>query len=173
MYFIKINMKALLTLFLMMISPAFSVAHNYYDLTGRAPDLLGAVAFRESLFHTDTLNLLSDEKYVVSLMQLYSQSFNALSVCGIHKKMLKHVPCMNSYTQDYYLVKFIRSDKNIWRNVDAYKADRKKNSKQKQRRYKNEIYVMYKVLTISNSLLIIMTHHLAYPHSLLLNTSKL
>lgn len=142
-------MRVLLALFLIIISPTQSVARDCYDLAGRDyhidPDLLRAVAFRESSFRTDALNRVSDEKYAVGLMQIHSQNFRELRMYGIHEEMLKHDACMNIYTGAYYLAKFIRLEKDIWRGVGAYSAGRKKSPEQerKRQRYANEIYAIY------------------------------
>lgn len=142
-------MRVQLALFLIIISPTLSVARDCYDLAGRDyhidPDLLRAVAFRESSFRTDALNRVSDEKYAVGLMQIHSQNFRELRMYGIHEEMLKHDACMNIYTGAYYLAKFIRLEKDIWRGVGAYNAGRKKSPEQerKRQRYANEIYAIY------------------------------
>jgi len=66
----------------MLLSPAVMAA-DCFDMAGQAyridPDLLRATAFRESSFNPRALNVVSDTKYAVGLMQIHSQHFAKLA----------------------------------------------------------------------------------------------
>ena len=94
--------------------------------SGIDPDLLRAIAFRESALRHDVINRQSPERYAVGLIQIHSQNFRELRQFGISPDKLISDPCLNIYPGTYYLAKFTALEKNIWRGVGAYNAGRKK-----------------------------------------------
>ncbi|HHR6038825.1 TPA: lytic transglycosylase domain-containing protein [Providencia alcalifaciens] len=104
----------------------FSFSIDCYDKAGNDyqidPDLLRAVAFRESSFQPNAINQASPTRYAIGLMQIHSQNFNELSQYGITENHLRQDPCMNIYTGAFYLAKFIRIQKDTWKGVGAYNA---------------------------------------------------
>lgn len=78
-------------------------------------------------------------------MQIHSQNFNELAQYCITENHLRKDPCMNIYTDAFYLAKFIRIQRDIWKGVGAYNAELKKSELQKQRRnqYALKVYHIY------------------------------
>ncbi|MEX9790784.1 transglycosylase SLT domain-containing protein [Providencia rettgeri] len=110
-----------------------------------APDLLLAVAFRQSSFQPNAINQASPTRYAIGLMQIHSQNFNELSQYGITENHLSQDPCMNIYTGAFYLAKFIRIQGDIWKGVGPYNAGLKKSVVQEKKRnqYALEVYHIY------------------------------
>lgn len=102
------------------------LASDCFDLAGLAyridPDLLRATAFRESSFNPRALNIVSDKKYAVGLMQIHSQHFPHLAKVGITPSALYHDPCLNIYTGAYYMAHAIKRLGYNWDAVGAYYA---------------------------------------------------
>lgn len=141
-------MKRIILAILFFLSWSVNAA-DCFDSAGKDsgidPDLLRAIAFRESAFRHDVINRQSSEQYAVGLMQIHSQNFRELSEFGINPDNLIKDPCLNIYTGTYYLAKFIALEKNIWRGVGAYNAGRKKSAEQEKKRlrYSREVYNIY------------------------------
>jgi soluble lytic murein transglycosylase-like protein len=140
-------------LLFLLIFPATSFGMDCFDRAGRDyhidPDLLRAIAFRESSHRDTALNVKSRQEYAVGRMQIHSQNFAHLSDFGITPQHLYTDGCLNIYTGAYYLaIAFKRWGVN-WDAVGAYNAGFKKNDKQdmKRRQYAqevNQIYIRYK-----------------------------
>ncbi|MEQ4672471.1 transglycosylase SLT domain-containing protein [Providencia manganoxydans] len=141
-------MRMFCILIALIFSP-FSFSFDCYDKAGKDyqidPDLLRAVAFRESSFQPNAINQASPTRYAIGLMQIHSQNFAELQQYGIHEIHLKKDPCMNIYTGAYYLAKFIRITGDIWKGVGAYNAglSSKKEQQLKRQKYANEVYSIY------------------------------
>ncbi len=118
-------MRMIFIIIALVFSP-FSFSIDCYDKAGNDyqidPDLLHAVAFRESSFQPNAINQASPTRYAIGLMQIHSQNFNELSQYGITENHLRQDPCMNIYTGAFYLTKFIRIQGDIWKGVGAYNA---------------------------------------------------
>lgn len=133
----------------LLIFPATAFSADCFDLAGRdykiEPDLLRAVAFRESSWSGSAMNVVSEESYAVGMMQIHSQNFSHLSAFGITPRHLYHDKCLNIYTGAYYLaLAFDRWGYN-WRAVGAYNAGFRDNPVQESRRkkYATEVYNIY------------------------------
>ncbi|MBC5792322.1 transglycosylase-like protein with SLT domain [Providencia alcalifaciens] len=141
-------MRIIFILIALFVSP-FSFSYDCYDKAGNDykidPDLLRAVAFRESSFNPNAINQASSTRYAIGLMQIHSQNFGELAQYGITENHLKQDPCMNIYTGAFYLAKFIRIQGDVWKGVGAYNAGLKKSIEQEQKRnqYALEIYHIY------------------------------
>lgn len=124
-------------------------ASDCFDAAGRDyridPDLLRAVAFRESSMNARAMNIVSQDKYAVGQMQIHSQNFSHLSQFGITPQTLYSDSCMNVYTGAYYLaIAFKRWGVN-WESVGAYNAGFSKKPEQNAKRlkYGKEIHQIY------------------------------
>ncbi|HHR5913990.1 TPA: transglycosylase SLT domain-containing protein [Providencia alcalifaciens] len=73
-----------------------------------ALNLLREVAFRKRSFQPNAINQASTTRYAFGLMQIHSQKFNELAQYFITENHLRKYPCMNIYTGEFYLTKFIR-----------------------------------------------------------------
>lgn len=141
-------MRIFCILIALVFSP-FSFSFDCYDKAGKDyqidPDLLRAVAFRESSFQPNAINQASPTRYAIGLMEIHSQNFNELAQYGITENHLRQDPCMNIYTGAFYLAKFIRIQGDIWKGVGAYNAGLKKSEVQEQKRnqYALEVYHIY------------------------------
>lgn len=141
-------MRMIFIIIALVFSP-FSFSIDCYDKAGNDyqidPDLLRAVAFRESSFQPNAINQTSPTRYAIGLMQIHSQNFNELAQYGITENHLRQDPCMNIYTGAFYLAKFIRIQKDTWKGVGAYNAGLKKSEVQEQKRnqYALEVYHIY------------------------------
>ncbi|MBL0612456.1 transglycosylase SLT domain-containing protein [Aeromonas jandaei] len=117
-------MKKLFTLMLF-LSQNVSAA-DCFDLAGQAyridPDLLRATSFRESSFNPRALNVVSEKKYAVGLMQIHSSNFSHLAQFGITPEGLYRDPCLNIYTGAYYMAHAIKRMGYNWEAVGAYYA---------------------------------------------------
>ncbi|OTA14391.1 putative transglycosylase [Xenorhabdus vietnamensis] len=111
-----------------------------YDMAGKDyhidPDLLRAISFRESSFKPDAINISNNERYAIGLMQIHLQNFNELNQYGITAHQLRSDPCLNIYTEAYYLTKFIKLTGNIWEGVGAYNAGTSQKPEQQKKRRK-------------------------------------
>ena len=67
-------------------------------LTVSTPICCGPL-FRESSFNPRALNVVSETKYAVGLMQIHSSNFSHLAQFGITPTVLYNDPCMNIYTR--------------------------------------------------------------------------
>ena len=121
----------------MLLSPAVMAA-DCFDMAGQAyridPDLLRATAFRESSFNPRALNVVSDTKYAVGLMQIHSQHFAKLAQFGITPMGLYNDPCLNIYTGAYYMAHAIKRIGYNWDAVGAYYAGFSTSAKQAEKR---------------------------------------
>ncbi|HEN3645034.1 transglycosylase SLT domain-containing protein [Yersinia enterocolitica] len=145
-------MKVSCLIFLLLFSVS-SFGSDCFDKAGRDyhidPDLLRAIAFRESSHRDTALNVKSQQEYAVGRMQIHSQNFSHLADFGITPQHLYTDGCLNIYTGTYYLaIAFKRWGVN-WDAVGAYNAGFKKDDKQdmKRRQYAqevNQIYMRYK-----------------------------
>jgi soluble lytic murein transglycosylase-like protein len=129
-------MKKLFTLMLL-LSQNVSAA-DCFDLAGQAyridPDLLRATSFRESSFNPRALNVVSETKYAVGLMQIHSSNFSHLARFGITPTVLYNDPCMNIYTGAYYMAIAIKRLGYNWEAVGAYYAGFSKSPEQAAKR---------------------------------------
>lgn len=129
-------MKKLFTLMLL-LSQNVSAA-DCFDLAGQAyridPDLLRATSFRESSFNPRALNVVSETKYAVGLMQIHSSNFSHLAQFGITPTVLYNDPCMNIYTGAYYMAIAIKRLGYNWEAVGAYYAGFSKSPEQSAKR---------------------------------------
>lgn len=133
-----------------------SYSQDCYDRAGRdyhiEPDLLRAVAFRESSWRDYALNIVSPKEYAVGKMQIHSQNFSHLAQFGITPQHLYADHCLNIYTGAYYLaIAFKRWGYN-WRSVGAYNAGFKDSARQEQRRlrYASEVQTIYRHIKSSS-----------------------
>ncbi|HHH1368290.1 TPA: transglycosylase SLT domain-containing protein [Yersinia enterocolitica] len=145
-------MKVFCLLFLFTFSTV-SISADCFDRAGRDyhidPDLLRAIAFRESSHRDNALNVTSQQKYAVGRMQIHSQNFAHLSGFGITPQHLYTDDCLNIYTGAYYLAIAFKRWGVTWDAVGAYNAGFKKDLAQdiKRRQYAqevNQIYINYK-----------------------------
>ena len=129
-------MKRLMPLLLLLSQNG--LASDCFDLAGRAyridPDLLRATSFRESSFNPRALNVVSEKKYAVGLMQIHSQNFPHLGKFGITPSALYHDPCLNIYTGAYYMAHAIKRLGYNWDAVGAYYAGFSKSPEQSEKR---------------------------------------
>jgi len=124
-------------------------AADCFDAAGRDyhidPDLLRAVAFRESSMNARAMNIVSQDKYAVGQMQIHSQNFPHLSQFGITPQKLYSDSCMNVYTGAYYLAIAFKRWGVSWESVGAYNAGFSKKPEQKAKRlkYGKEVHQIY------------------------------
>ncbi|WP_409372371.1 transglycosylase SLT domain-containing protein [Providencia alcalifaciens] len=75
-------MRMIFIIIALIFSP-FSFSFDCYDKAGNDykidPDLLRAVAFRESSFQPNAINQASTTRYAFGSMQIHSQNFNELA----------------------------------------------------------------------------------------------
>jgi len=114
------------------------------------PDLLRAVAFRESSWSGNAMNVVSEENYAVGMMQIHSQNFSHLSGYGIMPRHLYHDKCLNIYTGAYYLALAFNRWGYNWRAVGAYNTGFRDAVKQEARRmaYAREVYHIYQNIKV-------------------------
>ncbi|WP_368227774.1 transglycosylase SLT domain-containing protein [Aeromonas sp. R1-1] len=121
----------------MLLSPAVMAA-DCFDMAGQAyridPDLLRSLSFRESSFNPRALNVVSDTKYAVGLMQIHSSNFSHLAQFGITPTVLYNDPCMNIYTGAYYMAIAIKRLGYNWEAVGAFYAGFSKSPEQAAKR---------------------------------------
>ncbi|QLK63920.1 transglycosylase SLT domain-containing protein (plasmid) [Enterobacteriaceae bacterium Kacie_13] len=124
-------------------------AADCFDAAGRDyhidPDLLRAVAFRESSMNPHAMNIVSPEKYAVGNMQIHSQNFAHLSQFGITPQKLYSDSCMNIYTGAYYLAIAFKRWGIGWDSVGAYNAGFSLKAEQqvKRQKYAKEVHHIY------------------------------
>ncbi|MEX5793915.1 transglycosylase SLT domain-containing protein [Providencia hangzhouensis] len=144
-------MRMICILIALIFSP-FSFSFDCYDKAGKDyqidPDLLRAVAFRESSFQPNAINQASPTRYAIGLMQIHSQNFNELAQYGITENYLRKDPCMNIYTGAFYLAKFIRIQGDIWKGVGAYNAGLKKSEVQEKKEINTRLRSITFILTL-------------------------
>ncbi|MGK4357872.1 transglycosylase SLT domain-containing protein [Enterobacter cloacae] len=139
--------SVLLTGLLAITSPV--IAQDCFDMAGRdyhiEPDLLRAISFRESSWHPDAMNVISNQSYAVGMMQIHSQNFSHLAQYGITAANLFRDPCMNIYTGAYYLAIAFKRWGYSWRAVGAYNAGFSETEVQemKRQKYAEEIRAIY------------------------------
>ena len=138
--------------FLICISMLFSFTAHAQDCFDRAgkdyhidPDLLRAIAFRESSMNPHAMNIITPQKYAVGEMQIHSQNFPHLSQFGITPQKLYADGCMNIYTGAYYLALAFNRWGVSWDAVGAYYAGFAKTPVQaaKRNKYAGEIHGIY------------------------------
>jgi len=141
-------MLRIVTVFCFMFTFAAN-ASDCFDAAGRDyhidPDLLRAVALRESSMNSHAMNIVSTDKYAVGKMQIHSQNFSHLSRFGITPQNLYSDECLNIYTGAYYLaIAFKRWGVN-WESVGAYNAgfSQKPEQKAKRLKYGKEVHQIY------------------------------
>lgn len=124
-------------------------AQDCFERAGRDyridPDLLRAIAFRESSMNSHAMNIFTPQKYAVGEMQIHSQNFPHLLKFGITPQKLYADGCMNIYTGAYYLaIAFKRWGVN-WESVGAYNAgfSQKPEQKAKRLKYGKEVHKIY------------------------------
>ncbi|POT57849.1 lytic transglycosylase [Citrobacter amalonaticus] len=130
----------------------FAVCSHSADCFDRAgyrykihPDLLRAIAFKESSFRQSAINFVSPEKYAIGTMQIHSQNFQHLRRFGITPGRLYRDRCLNIYTGAYYLALAFRRWGYSWRAVGAYNAGFLNTPEQelKRSRYANDVRRIY------------------------------
>lgn len=132
----------------------YATGDDCFDLAGQAyridPDLLRATSFRESSFNPRALNVVSDTKYAVGLMQIHSSNFHHIAQFGITPTALYNDPCMNIYTGAYYMAHAIKRMGYNWEAVGAYYAGFSKSPEQAAKRkwYAERIRTIYYELKI-------------------------
>lgn len=103
-----------------------ALSADCFDMAGQSynvdPDLLRAISFRESSFNPRALNVVSESKYAIGLMQIHSQNFAHLAQFGITPEGLYNSPCLNIHTGAYYLAHAISRLGYNWEAVGAYYA---------------------------------------------------
>ncbi|ARW85441.1 transglycosylase SLT domain-containing protein [Aeromonas salmonicida] len=140
-------MKKMLMVFIVLSQNV--IAADCFDLAGQAyridPDLLRATSFRESSFNPRALNVVSEKKYAVGLMQIHSSNFPHLAQFGITPTVLYNDPCMNIYTGAYYMAIAIKRLGYNWEAVGAYYAGFSKSPEQvaKRKWYSDRIKATY------------------------------
>lgn len=101
-------------------------ASDCFDSVGRDyhidPDLIRAIAFRESTMNSHAMNVVSTEKYAIGKMQIHSHNFQHLSQFGITPQKLYKDDCMNIYTGAYFLAIAFKRRGISWDSVGAYNA---------------------------------------------------
>lgn len=153
-------MKYLLSLFnlriaLFLVFTAFfflsNIAHatSCYVRAGRYykidPDLLLAIAWKESRLDRHAVGQNPHGGYGAGLMQVDSQHFRELKTYGITPHRLLNDSCLNIYTGAYYLAIAFRKFGRTWQAVGAYNAGFKINEVQNHRRllYANDVKRIY------------------------------
>ncbi|STB68120.1 LEE-encoded protein [Citrobacter freundii] len=135
---------------LLISSPVLS--QDCFDRAGRHyridPDLLRAIAFRESSWRGKAMNMVSSKEYAVGMMQIHSQNFSHLVKFGITPQKLYHNSCLNIYTGAYYLSIAFRRWGYSWQAVGAYNAGFRLTEKQdlKRRQYASGVQNTYRKL---------------------------
>lgn len=123
-------------------SNCFVRAGRFYKID---PDLLMAVAWKESHFDKQAIGRNPRKGYGVGLMQIDSQHFAALKRYGITPRRLLTDGCLNIFTGAHYLAISFRKFGRTWQAVGSYNAGFKIDSIQNQRRkrYAEAIKVIY------------------------------
>lgn len=117
-------------------------AGRYYKID---PDLLLAIAWKESRLDKHAIGQNPHGGYGTGLMQVDSQHFNELKTYGITPHRLLNDSCLNIYTGAYYLAIAFRKFGRTWQAVGAYNAGFKISETQNQRRllYSNDVKRIY------------------------------
>ncbi|ECJ2542915.1 lytic transglycosylase [Salmonella enterica subsp. salamae] len=117
-------------------------AGRYYKID---PDLLLAIAWKESRLDKHAIGQNPHSGYGTGLMQVDSQHFKELKTYGITPHRLLNDSCLNIYTGAYYLAIAFRKFGRTWQAVGAYNAGFKINETQNQRRllYSNDVKRIY------------------------------
>nr|WP_181375092.1 transglycosylase SLT domain-containing protein [Pectobacterium carotovorum]ALG88567.1 lytic transglycosylase [Pectobacterium carotovorum] len=148
-------MRLIIMLLLFCISLSVK-ASDCFDMAGRDykidPDLLRAIAFRESSFTPHAINYVSDKSYALGGMQIHSQNFSHLAQYGITPNLLLSDPCLNIYTGAYYLAVAFKRSGVTWDAVGAYNAGFSDEKKQKIKRlkYASEVHKIYNKIKSNN-----------------------
>lgn len=123
-------------------SDCFESAGRDYKID---PDLLRAIAWKESGYRIDVIGINPVTGFGSGLMQVDSQHFNELKKYGIKPEHLLNDPCMNIYTGAYYLAIAFKRWGYSWRAVGAYNAGFRETEKQEKKRqnYAQEIQIIY------------------------------
>lgn len=113
-------------IYILLLTAFTARAENCFDHAGQDyhidPDLLRAIAFRESSMNSHAMNIVTPEKYAVGEMQIHSQNFPHLSQFGITPQKIYADGCMNIYTGAYYLALAFHRWGMTWDAVGAYNA---------------------------------------------------
>lgn len=117
-------------------------AGRYYKID---PDLLLAIAWKESRLGRHAVGQNPHGGYGAGLMQVDSQHFKELKTYGITPHRLLNDSCLNIYTGAYYLAISFRKFGRTWQAVGAYNAGFKIDEVQNQRRllYANNVKRIY------------------------------
>ncbi|QPR26566.1 transglycosylase SLT domain-containing protein (plasmid) [Edwardsiella hoshinae] len=148
-------MKTRFLLLLFTLISTSSLANDCFDMAGRDyridPDLLRAIAWKESRFNPKAIGRSPDKSIDVGLMQINSQHADTLRPLGITMQRLYNDPCLNIYTGAYVLAQSFKKLGINWNAVGAYNAGFKQTPQQAQRRYNyaKEIHAYY--LALKNS----------------------
>lgn len=120
-------------------------AGRYYKID---PDLLLAIAWKESRLDKHAIGQNPHGGYGAGLMQVDSQHFKELKAYGITPQRLLNDSCLNIYTGAYYLAIAFRKFGRTWQAVGAYNAGFKINEIQNQRRllYSNDVKRIYSTI---------------------------
>ncbi|MFV4848053.1 transglycosylase SLT domain-containing protein (plasmid) [Edwardsiella tarda] len=146
--------KTVLLVSLAFIS-SYSLANDCFDLAGRDyridPDLLRAIAWKESRFNPRAIGRSPDKSIDIGLMQINSQHADTFRPLGISMQQLHTDPCLNIYTGAYVLAKAFKKWGVNWNAVGAYNAGFKQTREQAEKRYHyaKDIHTYY--LAIKNS----------------------
>ncbi|TKU26100.1 transglycosylase SLT domain-containing protein [Citrobacter sp. wls826] len=147
----KILLVFVLSLFSMTCySDCFEMAGNDYNID---PDLLRAIAWKESKLKPEVIGYNQTTGYGSGLMQIDSQHFNELNLYGITPEMLLSDPCLNIYTGAYYLAVAFKKFGITWNAVGAYNAGFSPSSIQEERRksYAKDVRRIYSFLKKKNT----------------------
>ncbi|EJD6094569.1 transglycosylase SLT domain-containing protein [Citrobacter freundii] len=109
------------------------------------PDLLRAIAFKESSWRDNALNIVSPKEYSIGQMQIHSQNLPHLAHFGITAEKLYQDACLNIYTGAYYLAIAFKRWGYSWRSVGAYNAGFRNTAIQENKRlkYAQEVQTIY------------------------------
>lgn len=143
-------MRLLLTLILLICfntnaSNCFVSAGRFYKID---PDLLIAIAWKESHFNKFAIGKNPHRGFGAGLMQIDSQHLNELKKYGITATALLNDSCLNIYTGAYYLAISFKKFGRTWQAVGAYNAGFKMPPLQNKRRqdYANDVKRIYLII---------------------------
>ncbi len=143
-------MKMLLVFLLSLLSmrcyaDCFALAGRDYNID---PDLLRAIAWKESRLNTEAIGYNPTKGFGSGLMQIDSQHFDELNSYGITPETLITNPCLNIYTGAYYLALAFKRFGMTWEAVGAYNAGFSRSLIQAGRRqlYAKDVRRIYTIL---------------------------
>ncbi|ECG7009826.1 transglycosylase SLT domain-containing protein [Salmonella enterica] len=160
------NLRTALFLIFIAFSFLSDIAHatSCYVRAGRYykidPDLLLAIAWKESRLDKHAIGQNPRGGYGTGLMQVDSQHFKELKTYGITPHRLLNDSCLNIYTGAYYLAIAFRKFGRTWQAVGAYNAGFKINKVQNHRRflYASDVKRIYLAIKRKKSSAIDSTH---------------